>query len=62
MEWVTQFFVLRVKYINSIISNIPSKRIGKLEDIITSASFLLMNGSKYFNGQILVLDGGYSIY
>jgi len=50
------------KYMNSIISNIPSKRIGKLEDIITSASFLLMNGSKYFNGQILVLDGGYSIY
>lgn len=50
------------KYMKSIISNIPSNRIGKLEDIITSASFLLMNGSKYFNGQILVLDGGYSIY
>lgn len=50
------------KYVEAIIQNIPSNRIGKLEDLISPVTFLLSNGSKYYNGQNLIVDGGYSIY
>jgi NAD(P)-dependent dehydrogenase (short-subunit alcohol dehydrogenase family) len=49
-------------YIKSICNNIPLKRIGKLNDLISPIIFLLSNGSKYFNGQDLIVDGGYTIY
>jgi NAD(P)-dependent dehydrogenase (short-subunit alcohol dehydrogenase family) len=50
------------KYINSIKSNIPLNRIGKLEDLVTSVEFLLSEKSNYMTGQFLIIDGGYSIW
>ncbi len=50
------------KYIKAIVSNIPLNRIGRLDDLISPIHFLLSNGSKYFTGQNLVVDGGYTIY
>ncbi len=52
----------RKDYINSINRKIPLKRIGKLKDLETSVRFLLSDETKYFNGQNLIVDGGYSIF
>ena len=49
------------KYINSINSNIPIGRIGKLEDLVNAVEFLLSNGNSYFTGQSIIVDGGYTI-
>ena len=49
-------------YIKSVCNNIPLKRIGKLDDLVSPVIFLLSAGSKYFNGQDLIVDGGYTIY
>jgi NAD(P)-dependent dehydrogenase (short-subunit alcohol dehydrogenase family) len=54
--------VIRKDYIRKINQNIPLGRIGKLEDLITAISFLLSDNTNYYNGQSLVVDGGYSIY
>lgn len=50
------------KYIKSINSNIPLKRIGKLEDLVNAIEFLLSNGNSYFTGQSIIVDGGYTIW
>ena len=50
------------KYINSINSNIPIGRIGKLEDLVNAVEFLLSNGNSYFTGQSIIVDGGYTIW
>ncbi len=50
------------KYINSIKSNIPLNRIGKLEDLIAAVEFLLSEKSNYMTGQFVIVDGGYSIW
>ena len=52
----------RKDYINSINRKIPLKLIGKLKDLETSVRFLLSDETKYFNGQNLIVDGGYSIF
>ena len=50
------------KYVKSINSNIPLKRIGKLEDLVNAIEFLLSNGNSYFTGQSIIVDGGYTIW
>jgi len=52
----------RKDYIESIISNIPLNRIGKLKDLISAADFLISEGSNYMTGQFIVVDGGYTIW
>ena len=48
------------KYVNSIKSNIPLNRIGKLEDLICAVEFLLSLDNSYFTGQSVIVDGGYT--
>ena len=50
----------RRDYIKKIIQNIPQRRVGKLEDLINAINFLLSDENKYFNGQSLYVDGGYT--
>ena len=52
----------RKDYINSINKKIPLRRIGQLKDLETSVRYLLSDETKYFNGQNLIIDGGYSIF
>ena len=52
--------VENIQYIRAINKNIPLKRIGKLEDLISPINFLLSSGSQYYTGQNLIVDGGYS--
>ena len=53
--------VERKDYIKSINSKIPLNRIGKLDDLKSAISFLLSSENKYFTGQNLIVDGGFSI-
>jgi gluconate 5-dehydrogenase len=50
------------KYIKTINSNIPMNRIGKLEDLICAVDFLLSNDNSYFTGQLVIVDGGYTVW
>ncbi|MBA7544142.1 2-dehydro-3-deoxy-D-gluconate 5-dehydrogenase [subsurface metagenome] len=42
-----------------VISRIPMKRLGKLEDVSGSVIFLASEASNFINGHILVVDGGW---
>ena len=46
------------KKLDDIINKLPSKRVGKPEEIADLALFLASNKSNYINGQILRVDGG----
>lgn len=50
--------VLNDKYVEEIVKTIPSKRIGKPEDIAKAALFLASDMSDYITGQTLMVDGG----
>ena len=51
----------RKDYIKSINSKIPLNRIGRLEDLETVIKFLTSDDTKYFTGQNIIIDGGYSV-
>ena len=46
-------------HINHIKENTPSKRLGKLSELIHGIDFIIKN--KFFNGKILKIDGGLKI-
>ena len=46
------------KNLQEVIKNLPSKRIGKPEEIADLALYLASEKSNYINGQIIRLDGG----
>ena len=46
------------KKLEDIIKKLPSKRVGKPEEIADLALFLASDKSDYINGQILRMDGG----
>jgi 3-oxoacyl-[acyl-carrier protein] reductase len=41
--------------------SIPLKRIGTPEDIADVASFLVSDKARYVTGQIITVDGGFTI-
>ena len=45
-------------YLNNIIGSIPTKRLGKPEDIAHLVSFLSAEESSYITGQVINVDGG----
>ena len=47
---------LKENIVKKIISEIPSKRLGQLEELAKGVEFLIDN--EYFNGKILEIDGG----
>ncbi len=42
----------------SIVENIPLKRIGNVDEIATVVAFLASNDASYITGQVLCVDGG----
>jgi len=45
-----------------ILPRIPARRWGTPEDFEAVASFLVGPGSRYLTGQVLTIDGGYSVF
>ena len=41
-----------------MLSNIPMKRFGEVEDVAKTALFLAGELSDYITGQVIVVDGG----
>ena len=46
------------KYKESIISRIPSARLGEPDDVANAVIFLASNQSDYINGETLHVNGG----
>jgi 3-oxoacyl-[acyl-carrier protein] reductase len=46
---------------NAVLAGLPIKHFGKPEDIAEAAAFFASNRSKYVTGQLLFVDGGYSV-
>lgn len=45
---------------NNMLAATPAGRAARVEDIVPPVLFLLSEGSRYINGQSLVVDGGYT--
>jgi Tropinone reductase 1 len=49
-------------YLNEVLARTPLKRIGRPEEIAATIAFLCMPGAGYITGQVLAVDGGFSVY
>ena len=49
------------KYYNAVIERTPMKRIGKPEEVASLAAYLCMNESSYITGQVIAVDGGFTV-
>ncbi|NOZ34388.1 MAG: SDR family oxidoreductase [Chlorobi bacterium] len=49
-------------YKNDVLSRTPMNKIGEPEDVAAAVSFLCMPASDYITGQILAVDGGFTIF
>ncbi len=52
---------LEKEVLQNLISQQPSKTIGKPEDVANAVSFLANPGTGFINGQTIYVDGGKSI-
>ncbi|MFC4766741.1 SDR family NAD(P)-dependent oxidoreductase [Effusibacillus consociatus] len=50
------------QYLGEILDRTPLKRVGELEDLVGPAVFLASDASNYVTGQVLLVDGGMSVY
>lgn len=49
-------------YKQSVLNRTPLKKIGEPRDVAAAVSFLCMPASAYITGQVLSVDGGFSVY
>ncbi|OUS24602.1 oxidoreductase [Gammaproteobacteria bacterium 45_16_T64] len=49
------------KWKNAVLAGLPIKHFGKPEDIAEATAYFASNRSKYVTGQLLFVDGGYSV-
>ncbi|MGK7295298.1 MAG: SDR family oxidoreductase [Candidatus Wenzhouxiangella sp. M2_3B_020] len=49
-------------YLQEVLSRTPLKRIGRPEEVAATVAFLCMEGSGYITGQVIPVDGGFTIY
>jgi Tropinone reductase 1 len=48
-------------YLNSVLSRTPMNKIGEPEDVARTVAFFCMPASAYTTGQIIAIDGGFTI-
>lgn len=50
------------EYLREVLSRTPLNRIGQPEEVAATIAFLCMPGAGYITGQVLSVDGGFSVY
>lgn len=50
------------EYLGEILDRTPMKRVGELPDLVGPTVFLASEASAYVTGQVLMVDGGMSVY
>lgn len=49
-------------YLDEVLARTPLGRIGKPEEVAAAIAFLCMRGAGYITGQVIAVDGGFSVY
>ena len=49
------------RYAKAVVSATPAGRVGEPEEVGTATAFLCMPASSYVTGQVLAVDGGFSV-
>ncbi len=49
-------------YLKDVLDRTPMKRIGEPEEVAAVAAFLCMPAASYMTGQVIAIDGGFSVY
>ena len=50
------------QYMDEVLSRTPMGRVGEVEEVSALAAFLCMPAASYITGQVITVDGGFSIY
>ena len=49
-------------YLTAVLSRTPLGRVGEAAEVARTVAFLAMRASSYITGQVLAVDGGFSVF